>query len=185
MSNYRTETNRGLTLLGVVVATTVLAISIVAITRLMAQTEHNVGSSRERFVAVNLAREGIELMRAKRDTNWLSGTDWTADICNDSFAADRQLTIEADPILGVFINDGAQLDDQQLNLDADGRYTHQSGAPTPYRRVLTVDCSQHEVDNEAEEPAVIDLISAVAWSSRDQDRTASIRTRLYNWHREP
>lgn len=65
--NYRT----GESLAESILALSVLAIGMTLSGVVMATSLRNVGSSRERMIAVNIAREGIEAVKNIRDTNWL------------------------------------------------------------------------------------------------------------------
>jgi len=61
---------------GETIAETLIALSVVALgftlaMTLMSNSLSNVNSSKNRVIAVNLAREGIEAVRNIRDTNWL------------------------------------------------------------------------------------------------------------------
>src|SRR5688572_8908250 len=77
--------NSGMTLIGVLVATLILTSGALAVVGLMAQTEKNSGLSQEKFVAANLAREGLELVQAYRDHNWFvtPAVPWALGICDE------------------------------------------------------------------------------------------------------
>jgi type II secretory pathway pseudopilin PulG len=62
---------RGETLVEVLVALVILIISAVYVVRLFSVASINSELARERVIATNLAREGIEAVRVIRDTNWL------------------------------------------------------------------------------------------------------------------
>jgi prepilin-type N-terminal cleavage/methylation domain-containing protein len=63
--------NRGFTLVETIVAIYVLLIGIVGAMSLAQQNISAIGISRDRLIATNLAQEGIELIRNKRDTNYI------------------------------------------------------------------------------------------------------------------
>ena len=65
------KSRRGETIIEVLIAVLVLAVGIIAGVRLLISSGINNELSRERVVATNLAREGIEAVRNIRDTNWL------------------------------------------------------------------------------------------------------------------
>jgi|GEM_PF-782894 len=62
---------RGETILETLIAMGVLAIGITIAGQVMATSLRNVNSSKNRVIAVNIAKEGLEAMRNIRDTNWL------------------------------------------------------------------------------------------------------------------
>ncbi len=65
------KSRRGETLIEVFVATIVLVVGALAVTRLFAVATINNQLTKERAIATNLAREGLEAVRIIRDTNWL------------------------------------------------------------------------------------------------------------------
>jgi len=62
---------RGETILETLIAMGVLAIGITIAGQVMATSLRNVNSSKNRVIAVNIAKEGLEAIRNIRDTNWL------------------------------------------------------------------------------------------------------------------
>ncbi|MFH0834084.1 MAG: hypothetical protein V2A63_01695 [Patescibacteria group bacterium] len=65
------KSRRGETLIEVLVATIVLIVGALASARLFAIATVNNDLTKERVIATNLAREGLEAVRVIRDTNWL------------------------------------------------------------------------------------------------------------------
>lgn len=61
----------GETLLEVLIALIVIVVGAFGSVKLLAYASVNVQITKERIIATNLAREGIEAMRVVRDTNWL------------------------------------------------------------------------------------------------------------------
>jgi Tfp pilus assembly protein PilV len=171
----------GITLVGILVATFILAAGAIAVSRLTGSAERFTGVGREITIATNLSREGLELIRAVRDTNWFS--DETADhwldrgICSgngqDSSEKNRQLTIEPDT---VRLGDTLGLGDTQLYINSNGAFTHKGGSKTLYKRVVSVDCSTKD-----DEPQFVTVTSSVTWNSRNLDREVVLKERLYNW----
>ncbi|MBN1258694.1 hypothetical protein JXA05_02970 [Candidatus Peregrinibacteria bacterium] len=62
---------KGETIAETVIALTVLSIGIALSSALMANSLRNINTSKERVIATNIAREGLEAVRNIRDTNWL------------------------------------------------------------------------------------------------------------------
>ena len=56
----------------------ILTATTASLTLIVSSVEANNGV-RERFVAINLAREAIEVVRMTRDSNWLANREWTSD----------------------------------------------------------------------------------------------------------
>lgn len=73
--NIRKSDIRGETLAETIVALSILAIVITVASTIMVNSMRNLSVAKQRVVAVNIAREGIEAMRNIRDTNWLLYSD--------------------------------------------------------------------------------------------------------------
>ena len=65
------KNKKGETILETVIAVSILAIGVTLSSTLMASSLRNINTSKNRVIAVNIAREGIEAVRNIRDTNWL------------------------------------------------------------------------------------------------------------------
>ncbi len=63
--------NRGETIAETIIALSILAVGITIASSISASSLRNISSSKNRVIAVNIAREGIEAVRNIRDTNWL------------------------------------------------------------------------------------------------------------------
>lgn len=62
---------KGETIIETIIALSVLAIGVTLSSTIMASSLRNINTSKNRVIAVNIAREGIEAVRNIRDTNWL------------------------------------------------------------------------------------------------------------------
>lgn len=178
---------QGLTLIGVMVALFVLVTGVVVVAQVVARTRHVVGLSREQFVATGLAREGLELMHAKRDNNWFArvaatsagATSWMEEVCvpGDSLVTrviDREVTG------GIVVMDAMAA---PLYLTPAGRYTHTSGGATPtsFARVIEIDCELHESSDRVAVPALVTVTSRVTWIQGGKARQVALTDKLYDW----
>lgn len=171
----------GLSLVGTLVAITVLALVIIVSSRLTARTQQASRISRESFIAATAAREGLELVRAMRDTNWfLERSDqrhWTHGLCTNpdtgEIFEERQFTL--DPMTVRRLDPVGDSEQSLLYIAESNEWTHAvTGQPTPFHRVLTVDCRDRDVG--------LIVTAAVTWtSSTGQDRTLTLSERLYDW----
>lgn len=66
---------RGETLTETIIALSILAISITVASTVILNSMRNLTVAKQRVIAVNIAREGVEALRAIRDTNWLLYSD--------------------------------------------------------------------------------------------------------------
>jgi Tfp pilus assembly protein PilV len=178
------KASQGFTLIGVLVATVIMGLLAVVMAQLLTRAEPIVDLGREQFIAVNLAREGLELVRTTRDSNWLSQDDrglWlTNGICDSEdvsyFDTNRSFTIDVDMVQNI---DGVgDVQQSRLYIKNNGLWIHdnQTGSPSPYSRVMTVDCISKEDD-----PPLITVTSAVSWQSRGEEREVIVNEKLYNW----
>src|SRR3989344_5121402 len=82
----------GFTLLETVVALGVLVTGIASVFSLSLQAIANASVSKNKLVAINLAQEGIELVRQIRDTNEIQGIAWDTGFfpagCGGGYEAD-------------------------------------------------------------------------------------------------
>ncbi len=62
---------KGETILETIIAFTILALGVTFAGMIMSTSIRNMNNSKNRIIAVNIAREGIEAVRNIRDTNWL------------------------------------------------------------------------------------------------------------------
>lgn len=65
------------------VAITVVVVGLVSILTLVVFNLRVQVYSHDMLIATNLAKEGIEVVRSIRDTNWLNGNDWDQDLIID------------------------------------------------------------------------------------------------------
>ena len=175
------DQNSGFSLLGVVLAVVLMTSAIIVVTRLMAQSSVIGSTSRDIFIAANLGREGLELVRAVRDTNWFlepsDGRHWTHGLCSDAvsgneFTETRFFTLDSAAVRDL---DPVGSDaESELYVSSNGEWGHAvNGHPTPYQRVISVDCRNKDIYIEVE--------SIIAWAGRNGDRSWSVKERLYDW----
>jgi len=160
----------------------------------------------ERLVATNLGREGIEVVRGIRDTNWLSceitagalacngwdeglssGTDTTAvplfDVASNTWSID----FTPDAIMHDYARvwrrssgTAANIGTQFQSADA----THLDSTLTSYRRLLDISsiCADKTIAAScAGEKIGMRIQATVAWASRGKDFSLTVEERLFNW----
>lgn len=178
-----TNSPAGLSLLGTLVAAFLLATTATAVSQLVARSERASQESRARFVATTIAREGLELVRALRDTNWFLGqTDsnhnWLEGLCSDSgtgeeFLGVREFTVDSAGVRSLDpVGDHEQA---ALFIQNNDEWTHvPSARPTFYQRQLAMDCSDQEVS--------VLVTATVTWQGRrGSEQIWTVSERLYDW----
>src|SRR6478752_1433458 len=94
--------SQGFTLIGLLIAAMILAIVAIAASQIFGTALSAANTARQQFIAVNIAREGLELVHALRDTNWFTADDrshWLDHgLCSDGINqftdTNRQFIIE-------------------------------------------------------------------------------------------
>lgn len=164
--------NKGFSLIEVLVALAFLTIVSLSVIQLVTRARQAAEVARQDFVAANLAREGLELVRAVRDTNWFASSDrslWIQDDMCDTFTYDSEMLRE-----GADVGSEAVAD---LYIQDNDEWTHSAaGESTPYQRVLTVDCNDKDSD-----PAFVTVTAEVRWQNRGLPHEVVLKEKLYNW----
>ena len=201
------SSRRGFTLIGLLLAFALVVIVVVALGTLTASIFRASRSSKERFIATALAREGVELVRSLRDDNWFStprGTTsikWRGDsagttderrraICNGTWIIDVE-----DPRLRAPAGASAEGELFLASGSGDTVYGHTAGgSPTIYRRRITIttggtgsgDCGESVTPTQSPRPNPVLVTSRVEWRERPTDPLLSLdlHQRLYDWVRQ-
>lgn len=158
--------------MGVIFAIGITIIALMAILALLRYVIVAGRYSADRFVATNLAMEGIEIVRAIRDSNWLATSPpktWNEGLDAGEYLVDYRNTSLL-PFANQFLNIS--------NIDPypKGYYSYDAGQPTKFKRKITLDpastgCSDYPDD-------CISVLSEVTWGAN----SVVLEDRLYNWH---
>ncbi|MCD6500497.1 prepilin-type N-terminal cleavage/methylation domain-containing protein [bacterium] len=113
---------RGFTLIEVLTAISVMTIGILGIYALVPRVISISGINTDRFIASQLAREGIEIVRNIRDGNALEGVAFDEGLSDGNW----RVQYDKDFLLAPA--------DEPLKMDANGFYNYDSGSPTKFKR---------------------------------------------------
>lgn len=187
---------------GVLVAAILGPVTLVAFS--LAQSK----SSQNKLIAVNLGQEGIELIRTIRENNvicdrisspppvpWNNNPNGGSNLgqgASNLYTVDAGDTVTQTCGAASFPTPRPTADNdcstRALNLTANGLYTYGAGAPTPYRRCVTVCVPASSAPcNGVADPDVgaasdqMEVISKVFWVDRGLERSVEFRERLYDW----
>lgn len=184
----------GFTLLETIVALSIILAAVIGPVTLITRGILNFGFSENKLVALNLAQEGLELMREIRENNIIcdqlngpASWDWFRDPSGGGIINSGDF--EVDTTQTVTISCGASsvttprmslFTDSKFYLDpVNGVYSY-SGAPnTVFTRKITIDKPPADVAIPANDQR--DVISVVSWTERSIDRNITLRERMYNW----
>lgn len=186
----KSKTHRGFSLVEVIIAFSLLTITVIASTNLISDSISNNQENVYRVQAYFLAQEGIELTRAYRDTLWLEGQLFSARFNNEDY------TIEfPSSIAPIQLNRGTNF---KLFLN-NNQFTHDpSGSPTSFTRTINIQeltAPQTLLTNIGGEipqtnfkiakndiPKETKIVtSTVTYEFRGEPKEVSITTILTNW----
>ena len=177
---------KGQSLLETVFALGVLLIAVSGVLALTASGIIGQKESESQIIANNLAREGIEVVRHLRDSNWLADIGWDFGFNEGRVAiADFSRTENRWQLIFDFSDDS-------LYTSFDGLYSHdETGRKTPFSRCLIIDsiCQDKAFGAEAikfscaadERKIGVKVASEVSWSERGRTRQVTIEDLLYDW----
>lgn len=140
------------------------------------------GESKMRVTAINLAREGVEVVRNKRDTNWIDPSiiDWLEDfppLPSDSaypkFVSGTNIWTVRDDGYTFTPGDETTYPNFQVFKDANGLYVQHTGTPTSFYRALHLEKIS---DNE------LKVTCYVAFQEHTRWHLVNVEDHLFNWY---
>lgn len=150
------------TLVETTIAITILVTALVGILALASYSYSVGGQSSETILSTSLAREGMEVIRAIRESNWLALNTWNYGLSAGNFIANADSTSLTS--ISGWVNCGLCL--------TSGRYLHCPSPNTIYKRMLTI---------ENIPPDQIRVSSEVLWRTKTGERTIKLQQILTNW----
>jgi prepilin-type N-terminal cleavage/methylation domain-containing protein len=147
----------------------IVAVGLVGTTQLIAQSLDAQMINRGGIVAYQLAQEGIEIVRQKRDSNWLAGADWREGLTSGSYCTDYKYPLTLRSVSGI--------NECPLHLDANNWYyaplIFSESSFSGFRRVIEI--SDHDTNS-------ISVKAIVTWNNRSKVLSYEAETYLYNWY---
>ena len=176
----------GVTLVESLVAMMIMVVGLVAMLSLALSSLERARVSKEQIVATTLVREGIEIVRTIRDTNWLQGVDcWDDAIPTACGLVDGLYAIDYEDIaLPTTLSSSDDIEDFDFTSSSgvdtalwkdvtSGFYNHGSGDDTLYKRVVEIkDISSSESKR---------IRCRVYWENRGRTFHVDSETVLTNW----
>lgn len=198
-------------LLEVLIAFTVVGLGLGAALVLLLRSGIENRRMELKSIAVNLAREGVEVIRGMRDSNWLAGDRFDKELFDD--AQDPGIdTVDGTPVFDISLggwslnfapnpgdinNPSFPEPESVVRVVPDNNFvsgdTYQqgvaSGTATPFRRIFYTRalCSNAETTpvNGYDCPPATKIGVAVAvlvhWTDRGKDFTVAAEEHLYDW----
>lgn len=159
----------GQTLIEILVAITITALALTAILAAAISSISFGGQSGQRLLAINLAREGIEIVRVIRNSNWLlADQSWPYGLNNGNWLVNYNS-------LNLSTPDNANIESCTncwLCRQSNDQFLH-CNTPATYKRMITI--SDGDLSQEKK------IVSTVWWKERERVHTLSLESRLTNW----
>ncbi len=172
LNNKKIKSQKGMTLIETIVALGILVTGLVASLTLMISTIHFTKQAERAIVVVNLAREGVEIVRTLRDYGKTIDVDSFENLGTGNFVVE----VESDGTLSkesAYAENIENCDNCKIYIK-DDKYTHDtSGTQTAYRRLITI--SDVVAGQEKK------IISEVYWTDRNNSYDYQLEARLTNW----
>ena len=159
-SKYNSR-ERGFTLIETMVSLVILTIAIIPALSLSTSAVNIGYDIRDDLVAAGLAQEGIEVIRAIRDTNWFNNQPFDTGLTDGNYRVEWNST----SLLALSSNPPLKL--------TDGLYTYSSGTSTKFTRTIVI-----TKINAGE----LKVVSQVSWPTRTNiAKTTQAEEHLFNW----
>jgi prepilin-type N-terminal cleavage/methylation domain-containing protein len=168
MNNLKNNQKKGFTLLEVVLVMFIVAVAFTGIYVVLAKNSEHEKDNRYSLIAANLAQEGIEIIRNKRDENLLAGSSLHSGLNTGSC---RPYWDGSNPVC-----DNNRV--VEMELDGDGIYRNcSSGGCTGSATIFERDCN---IDSNS-----IQIVASctATWESPSLGTTKNIEIKAYltNW----
>lgn len=160
-SNGTGSLTAGFTLVETLVSLVILTSALIPIMNLSEGATRASAIIQDNLIASGLVQEGIEVVRAIRDTNWFNTRAFDSGLSDGVYQVEWNsttlLSIAGNPVL-------------RLN---NGQYTYSGGTPTKFIRTITIT----KINN-----GELRVTSQVTWPDRSSGtRSVSAEDHLFNW----
>ncbi|HMB17611.1 MAG TPA: hypothetical protein VKO61_01735 [Candidatus Paceibacterota bacterium] len=160
---------KGSMMIEAVVGLTLVTVGLLGIFNLVTNSIRTNRAAGYRFIASNLAAEGVEITKSIIDTNIAQGRPWNQYLSEDNYEFSYDSFMDND----TNYNDlwlGLS-EPEYLKLDGD-RYQYNSGDETIFKRKISI-------DNESED--IIRVNSIVSWEENGEVKKINVEDHFYNW----
>ena len=156
--------NEGLTLIEVMVALVFLSLGLIPIFKIISASTGISSNIRDGTIAANLAQEGIEVIKAIRDSASMSGSIYDQNLPQGNY----MVSWSSDTLLAYDPN-------AYLKLSPEKIYSYSSGTDTNFRRRINIFRVPSACSCE------LRVLSEVSWVERGINKTVLIEDHLYDW----
>jgi hypothetical protein len=191
------KNKQGQSLVELIVAVAVIEIGLFSVWSLFLVNFNAEREAEMRIVGVNLAREGVEVVKNIRDSNWLKST-YNIIIDSKIWPWDENLN-PGDYSVNYDSLALESADWQDIYFNKDGFFSNiESDQKTPYRRLITLKsicCLDSDMDLKCDDSNYsiiesdgncslkvgVNVVSLVTWSISGKPRRVILEDNLYNW----
>ncbi|MDO8524056.1 MAG: prepilin-type N-terminal cleavage/methylation domain-containing protein [bacterium] len=160
--NNLIKSNAGFTLMEVFIAMSVLSIGVVGAFSVLPAMIKNQTMNADKFLASQIANEGMELVRNLRDNNFLTGQNWETGLTSCAIGDSCEIDY----------NDTAmQINDRFLQIDpSNGFYNYGVGPNSKFKRKITISTA---------DPTLLNVKVRVSWNGKGSPFL--IEENFYDW----
>jgi len=150
----------------------------------------------DHIIAMNLAREALEITQNIRDSNWLANNDFDAGLGTDTGVDCTAKPDWEGTAFPVFDFTAETIADGRINKNSAGMLTNQNGTSTYFSRLVTFApiCADPADRSDTQVPAGcacggapyteqigVRAMAEVAWVRKGRNQNLTIYTDLYDW----
>lgn len=186
----RNNIQSGFSLVETLVALSILLIAVVAPISLIGDSLHKIYYAKDQMIAINLAQEGIEIMRSARDTNKLRNTvsppvGWdnlitpgtyivdVGNIASNLISGYIQLCASCDTGLPVYFDVSRGQYRQSVVAGTITTLTTVPNYTTQFSRVIKIEEVSAGKENK--------ITSTVTWKTGGQTGNITVLENIFNW----
>jgi len=160
--------SKGFSLAEVLVATGIVGVALAPIVFLLTTSIRQASVVQDQLIAGQLAQEGVEIVRAVRDENWINaapGRPFYSGLAAGTWLVDYRRAALLPFSAG-----------EPLRIEAGtGFYYHGAGVPSRFFRTI------HVVHNPSASPREIRVQSVVSWTTRGIPFSVTVEDHLFDW----
>lgn len=199
----RVKRNHGQGILEVIVAIGIIVMGLVGTLVLIIWTIAIAGVSQSQIIAMNLAREGVEITRGVRDGNWLKidsgdlAVTWDTGLSGNAFVY-TAIPTWSSGTWSLRYDSAITFQNQRSNVYLSGDFYNQyddvnnHDGVTQYQRILTTRpiCRNGGSETVASDggtctspfiKAGVEVTATVQWHEKGRTHTSKIVDRLFDW----
>lgn len=160
----------GFTILEMTVAIFIMTVSMTGAFLLIDQTFSTASHNQNQLIASYLAQEGLELVRNKRDENWMNGDDWDEGFnLVPGETKNYEIDYKETPLTEA-------VSFRELYLDSGGFYGYPvSVNKTNFKRKIQI---------TKEGNYLMEILVIVEWQEKENLKTVEAGELLYNWYEQ-